>query len=722
MQNTKQRLILAVLAGALGSFIAFTKVDKITGAQAADPYQNHLPIYTDRLENGWTNWSWLSTINLSASPAQSGSNSLSANLSFWGGVYLHTDTVADLSKFEKLSFQLLSKQSNKKFFIIFYDANNNMIGNPRQLSDFGGDTSINEWKKYEIPVSQIGAGQIKGFAIQEALGQGSTEILLDEIHFLAPVVVNNDIPSQPLGNWHEVYKDSLNQAWQNWSWGGGINFGSIVEFTTNSPWAGFYLHNDNALNTNEFTSLNFDLKQINSDTSYKIGIYNENNQPIGDFKLVRDFEKQALSDGWKNYSVDLKSLGVNLVKGFAIQDTSGGTSAKVFIDNIYFSSQSSQTLPTIPEAPAPLEPAPTPAPNPEPIVNTGGYTVQNGQIFKNGQRIKLHGVSWFGFETETHSPHGLWIRNYKDMISQMKSLGINAVRLPFNPSTLHSSNVTGIDTSINPDLAGLNSLQVLDKIVGEFNNQQIYVLLDHHRPDDFAISQLWYTGNYSEQDWINDLKMISARYKDMPYLMGMDIKNEPHGSATWGTGNSGTDWNLAAEKAGREILSVNPNVLIFVEGVQDNPVCSSGWGHWMGGNLEPQACAPISTNAIPANKLVFSPHVYGPDVYFQSYFGDSNFPANMPAIWDKHFGFLKDQGFSIVPGEWGGKYGNGGDYKDKVWQDAFVNYMVSKGICDSFYWDWNPNSGDTGGVLQDDWNTPWSNKVQLLQNYFNSCN
>ena len=73
-------------------------------------------------------------------------------------------------------------------------------------------------------------------------------------------------------------------------------------------------------------------------------------------------------------------------------------------------------------------------------------------------------------------------------------------------------------------------------------------------------------------------------------------------------------------------------------------MCSSQTNHWWGGNLEPQKCFPLT---IPANKLVLSPHVYGPDVHVQPYFEDPNFPENMPAIWDAHFGYLVDQGYVI---------------------------------------------------------------------------
>lgn len=41
-----------------------------------------------------------------------------------------------------------------------------------------------------------------------------------------------------------------------------------------------------------------------------------------------------------------------------------------------------------------------------------------------------------------------------------------------------------------------------------------------------------------------------------------------------------------------------------------------------------------------AGKLVYSPHVYGPDVFCQPYFNDANFPHNMPDIWTRHFGWV----------------------------------------------------------------------------------
>ena len=346
------------------------------------------------------------------------------------------------------------------------------------------------------------------------------------------------------------------------------------------------------------------------------------------------------------------------------------------------------------------------------------FAVRDGELTDDGAPLHLFGVSWFGAETFDHVPHGLWSRNYQDMIGQMVELGFNAVRLPVCPRTLDNPLPTSIDYHKNPGLVGLGGLEVLDRIIAELDRQGIYILLDHHRPDCQAISELWSTPSYSEQEWIDDLVFMAERYRGIARFIGIDLKNEPHGAATWGTGDPATDWNLAAERAAAAVLAANPDILVFVEGVGENPVCSSAANHWWGGNLEPQRCAPLS---IREDKLVFSPHVYGPDVYPQPYFDDPSFPANLPAIWDQHFGFLAAEGRAVVPGEFGGKYGHGGDPADVAWQDALVDYFIETGICSTFYWSWNPNSGDTGGILRDDWQSVREDKLENLRRLYRAC-
>jgi len=74
-------------------------------------------------------------------------------------------------------------------------------------------------------------------------------------------------------------------------------------------------------------------------------------------------------------------------------------------------------------------------------------------------------------------------------------------------------------------------------------------------------------------------------------------------------------------------------------------------------------------------------------------------------------------GYTAAPGEWGGKYGNGVP-SDVTWENTIAKWYNNMTINSTFYWDWNPNSGDTEGILKSDWATLNPNKVKLLQGYW----
>jgi endoglucanase len=136
---------------------------------------------------------------------------------------------------------------------------------------------------------------------------------------------------------------------------------------------------------------------------------------------------------------------------------------------------------------------------------------------------------------------------------------------------------------MNPDLQGKNSLVVMDIVIEEMTKNGMFVLLDHHRPDCNAISDTPMVAGYSLDDWIRDLVFVTQRYKNNPLVFGIDIKNEPHGTARWGNGNIATDWKMQAEKAGQAVLAENPNLLIFVEGIEKNDGdCQDNLSHWWG--------------------------------------------------------------------------------------------------------------------------------------------
>jgi endoglucanase len=339
-------------------------------------------------------------------------------------------------------------------------------------------------------------------------------------------------------------------------------------------------------------------------------------------------------------------------------------------------------------------------------LHTDGNLILDSQ----GKPVLVTGISWFGLETENYASHGLWARSLPSLLDQIVELGFNTIRLPYSNQLFDPASVpNGINYDLNPDLIGLNGLEIMDKIIAGAGERGLKVILDRHRPDSHAQSELWYTSQYSEERWINDWVMLAKRYGGDDTVIGADLHNEPHGIAGWGTDDPATDWRLAAERAGNAILDVNPNLLIIVQGVEQY----RGEFYWWGGNLMGVREQPVRLNR--PNQLVYSPHTYGPGVYPQVWFSDPTFPENMPGIWDQHWGYVQKEGLApLILGEFGGR--SVANDKEGVWQRALVSYLRENRIS-YLYWTLNPNSGDTGGILLDDWQSVDPQKKELLSSY-----
>ncbi len=354
---------------------------------------------------------------------------------------------------------------------------------------------------------------------------------------------------------------------------------------------------------------------------------------------------------------------------------------------------------------------------------TGWLSTSGNQIVDSaGHSVQIAGVNWFGFESSNLAPHGLWTRGYKDMMNQMVDLGFNTIRLPFSSDMLHATAApNGIDFSKNPDLQGLSALQIMDKIVDYAGQVGLKIILDHHRSDSGAGTSgngLWYDAQHSQASWVSDWAMLASRYADKPQVIGADLHNEPY-NGTWGGGGA-NDWAAAAEQAGNAIGHVNSNWLVFVEGI----ATYKGQSYWWGGNLMGVKDRPIQLDV--ANKLVYSAHDYPNSVYAQPWFQGSDFPANLPAKFDQMWGYIYKQNIApVYIGEFGTKLS---DPKDAPWLEAITSYLGGdldnngtndlaagkKGVSWTF-WAWNPNSGDTGGILKDDWTGVNQNKLDYLK-------
>jgi endoglucanase len=359
-----------------------------------------------------------------------------------------------------------------------------------------------------------------------------------------------------------------------------------------------------------------------------------------------------------------------------------------------------------------LDPANLPElpPRPDGRIGTTFHTCGSHILDQNGQPVQITGVSWFGIETGTYAPHGLWTRNWKAMLDQIAALGFNTVRLPFSDEALLPNRLAqSINYELNPDLRGKSGLDVMDTLIQGASERGLKVILDRHRPTSQAQSELWYTDSVSEQQWIANWVMLAQRYDGNSAVLGVDLHNEPRGIATWGSEEPATDWRLAAERAGNAILEVNPYLLIFVQGVERY---GDDW-YWWGGNIAGARTAAVRLS-VPG-RVVYSPHDYGPGVYWQPWFDAQDFPDNLPSIWDSHWGYLaREELAPVVLGEFGGR--SVGSDPEGVWQRALMDYVHQHGI-GWLNWSFNPDSSDTGGLLSDDWLTVEEEKAQLYRGH-----
>ena len=385
-------------------------------------------------------------------------------------------------------------------------------------------------------------------------------------------------------------------------------------------------------------------------------------------------------------------------------------------------------------------------------------------------------------------------RTYQQDAQEFAQMGLNTVRIPLVHQTLDSNDPQGREPFLknNPSVQIANARLALETVIQVCDAAGLYVILDIHScnnyigwragrlddsppwvdrdRDNYDFTREGYScSGYGVSPWLDDLRELAGMGSQLGVdnIMGIEIFNEPY-DYTW------SEWSSLIDQAYNAINSVNPDILVFAGGIgpsnhDESAVSPHGvmelnpnWGE----NLFEAGDNPPS---MPKDRLVYAPHTYGPSVYVQMQFMDPAQPACVgmegdeagdnqcnivinPSYleqgWEEHFGYLKALGYAISINEWGGNatWPNGaeprmqdrfGYLSDKTvdwqWQQALVNYLISRGICDSCYWSINPESGDTGGLYihaydpynnTGGWGT-WqgqdSQKLGLLNKYWTEC-
>ncbi|GAA1865422.1 cellulase family glycosylhydrolase [Myceligenerans crystallogenes] len=363
------------------------------------------------------------------------------------------------------------------------------------------------------------------------------------------------------------------------------------------------------------------------------------------------------------------------------------------------------------------------------------HTSGNKIVDAAGKEVKLTGANWFGFNAGERVFHGLWSGNMDKITRSMADRGINTVRVPISVELLTEWKAgtykpISVNTYANPELEGKNSKQVFDQFLSLCEKYGLKVVLDVHSAaadNSGHIHPVWWNASFTTEQFYQAWEWVATTYRNNDTIVGADIKNEPHGKADetprakWDGSTDADNWKHVAETAAQRILAINPNLLIFVEGNETYPKDGVSWSStdktqyhntWWGGNFRGARQHPIDLGA-QQDQLVYSPHDYGPLVFEQPWFKGEWSRATLERdVWDPNWLYLHKEGTSpLLIGEWGGFMDGGPNEK---WMQAMADLIVDRGLSHTF-WCLNPNSGDTGGLLLNDWASWDEEKYALLK-------
>lgn len=356
----------------------------------------------------------------------------------------------------------------------------------------------------------------------------------------------------------------------------------------------------------------------------------------------------------------------------------------------------------------------------------------------NGNQVWLTGLNWFGYNTGTNLFDGLWNAQLESSIVAIADHGFNLMRIPMSAELLlewksGSYPTANYNHSYNSNLNSLNSLEIFDYVLTLCEQNGIKVMIDIHSANTDASGHnhpVWYTDRISEDQYVEALKWIADRYKNFDTIVAYDLKNEPHGKASetqhaiWNDSDDKDNWKRVAERAGNAILDINPHVLIVVEGIQIYPTNLASnnftstndadyYNTWWGGNLMAVKDFPIDFGDEARNRqVVYSPHDYGPLVYEQPWFtGGFTYDSLYNDAWHDYWLYIAEDDIApILIGEWGG-FMSGDNLK---WME-YLRDLIGKENLNHTFWCYNANSGDTGGLVKDDFITWDEDKYALVE-------
>lgn len=364
---------------------------------------------------------------------------------------------------------------------------------------------------------------------------------------------------------------------------------------------------------------------------------------------------------------------------------------------------------------------------PAPTTDDWLHVEGNRIVDSTGKEVWLTGVNWFGYNTGTNIFDGIWNADLNTSIQSIADHGFNLIRIPMSAELIlqwksGTYPTANYNHATNYYLESMNSLEIFDYVIGQCRANGLKIMIDIHCAKTDAMghmANMWYNGDITTEKYQEALVWMAERYAMDDTIIAYDLKNEPHGKpyetdkAIWNDSTDKNNWKYVAEQTALKVLEKNPNVLIMVEGIEIYPMDIQANGdfsstndkdyyfNWWGGNLRGVADYPIDLGQYQ-DQLVYSPHDYGPTVYEQPWFkGGYNYDSLYADCWHDNWLYIHEDGTApLLIGEWGGFMRE----PNLTWMTHMRTLIGNYNLHHTF-WCFNANSGDTGGLVLDDFKT-----------------
>lgn len=379
-------------------------------------------------------------------------------------------------------------------------------------------------------------------------------------------------------------------------------------------------------------------------------------------------------------------------------------------------------------------------------------SIHNGNL-----STPIRGINWFGYENGQTAPDGLWIggssiaTDMNTVIYRLRLLGFNAIRLPFTfndlelpplpkENTCKTASLQEIIQSVpsprgikpavelpknnkcNIYLSNKSTLERFIYTIRAFAKSGFYVILDYHP---MGKEPYAYNPDVFAQKWYKLMEKI-VRIPELKGKVIMDLMNEPDSmNIKWAHATK-----LYLKTMDAVYKNLDKNMFFMIEGTgQINYNLNWGDGFVTDPNI-------IKANQIDdasvffkelmkksyIGNIIISPHMYGPSVTKNKRaFAGQDLENRML----KSFVYLHTKGyclqgrcykFPIVVGEFGSKFILKEDLQHLDSFQKLMNKYFGKNMSWAF-WAYNNNSGDTGGIVKDDWVTLEMGKLQWLKKF-----